>query len=50
MFSFSRDVLKGEGININVMAGALDQGRGETTSYTVMLWATPQNSGFSVGW
>nr|WP_308414043.1 DUF1983 domain-containing protein [Serratia nevei]MDQ7766920.1 host specificity protein J [Serratia nevei] len=50
MFSFSRDVGKGEGLNINVMAGDLDQGRGETTSYTVMLWATPQNSGFSVGW
>ncbi|WP_273889912.1 phage tail tip fiber protein, partial [Serratia marcescens] len=50
MFSFSRDVGKGEGININVMAGDLNQGRGETTSYTVMLWATPQNSGFSVGW
>ncbi|MEN4278702.1 TipJ family phage tail tip protein [Serratia marcescens] len=50
MFSFSRDVGKGEGININVMAGDLNQGRGESTSYTVMLWATPQNSGFSVGW
>ncbi|GAB6017092.1 MAG: hypothetical protein Lm2023SU_34520 [Serratia ureilytica] len=50
MFSFSRDVGKGEGLNINVMAGDLNQGRGETTSYTVMLWATPQNSGFSVGW
>lgn len=50
MFSFSRDVGKGEGLDINVMAGDLNQGRGETTSYTVMLWATPQNSGFSVGW
>lgn len=50
MFSFSRDVGKGEGFDINVMAGDLNQGRGETTSYTVMLWATPQNSGFSVGW
>lgn len=50
MFSFSRDVGKGEGLEINVMAGDLNQGRGETTSYTVMLWATPQNSGFSVGW
>ncbi|MGP1086326.1 host specificity protein J [Serratia sp. CY58181] len=50
MFSFSRDVGKGEGLDINVMAGDLNQGRGEITSYTVMLWATPQNSGFSVGW
>ncbi|HID3656048.1 TPA: host specificity protein J [Serratia marcescens] len=50
MFSFSRDVGKGERLDINVMAGDLNQGRGETTSYTVMLWATPQNSGFSVGW
>ncbi|MFK8873782.1 host specificity protein J [Serratia sarumanii] len=48
MFNFSRDVAKGEGLDINVHAGALDQGAGESTQYTVMIWATPQNSGFSV--
>lgn len=47
MFSFSRDVGKGEGLDINVHAGALDQGAGQSTKYTVMIWATPQNSGFS---
>ncbi|MEL5440696.1 DUF1983 domain-containing protein [Serratia nevei] len=48
MFNFSRDVAKGEGLDINVHAGALDQGAGESTQYTIMIWATPQNSGFSV--
>ncbi|MFS7161868.1 DUF1983 domain-containing protein [Serratia proteamaculans] len=48
MFSFSRDIGKGEGLDINVHAGALDQGAGQSTKYTVMIWATPQNSGFSV--
>lgn len=48
MFSFSRDVGKGEALDINVSAGSLDQGNGESTNYTVMVWATPQNSGFSV--
>lgn len=48
MFNFSRDVAKGEGIDINVHAGALNQGSGESTQYTIMIWATPQNSGFSV--
>lgn len=48
MFNFSRDVAKGEGLDINVHAGALNQGAGESTKYTVMIWATPQNSGFSV--
>ncbi|WP_237159085.1 host specificity protein J [Serratia marcescens] len=48
MFNFSRDVAKGESLDINVHAGALDQGAGESTQYTVMIWATPQNSGFSV--
>ncbi|CAI1119637.1 host specificity protein J [Serratia liquefaciens] len=48
MFNFSRDVAKGEGLDINVHAGALNQGSGESTQYTVMIWATPQNSGFSV--
>lgn len=50
MFSFSKDVGKGEGLDINVMAGDLNQGQGESTSYMVMLWATPQSSGFTVGW
>ncbi|MFK3922385.1 TipJ family phage tail tip protein [Serratia liquefaciens] len=48
MFNFSRDVAKGEGLDINVHAGALNQGSGESTQYTIMIWATPQNSGFSV--
>ncbi|CAI0735843.1 Domain of uncharacterised function (DUF1983) [Serratia plymuthica] len=48
MFNFSRDVATGEGLDINVHAGALNQGAGESTKYTVMIWATPQNSGFSV--
>lgn len=48
MFSFSRDIGKGESLDINVNAGALDQGGGESTSYRVMVWATPQSSGFSV--
>jgi predicted phage tail protein len=48
MFSFSRDVGKGEALDINVSAGSLDQGNSESTNYTVMVWATPQNSGFSV--
>ncbi|CAI1134485.1 host specificity protein J [Serratia proteamaculans] len=48
MFNFSRDVAKGEGLDINVHAGPLNQGSGESTQYTVMIWATPQNSGFSV--
>ncbi|WP_421416470.1 host specificity protein J [Serratia plymuthica] len=48
MFNFSRDVAKGESLDINVHAGALNQGAGESTQYTVMVWATPQNSGFSV--
>ncbi|CAI0760382.1 host specificity protein J [Serratia grimesii] len=47
MFSFSQDIGKGEGLDINVHAGALDQGAGQSTKYTVMIWATPQNSGFS---
>ncbi|CAI1871232.1 Domain of uncharacterised function (DUF1983) [Serratia liquefaciens] len=47
MFSFSRDVGKGEGLDINVHAGDLNQGAGQSTKYTVMIWATPQNSGFS---
>ncbi|EPC5388287.1 DUF1983 domain-containing protein [Serratia proteamaculans] len=48
MFSFSRDVGQGEALDINVSAGSLDQGNSESTNYTVMVWATPQNSGFSV--
>ncbi|WP_129543802.1 host specificity protein J [Serratia sp. 1D1416] len=48
MFSFSRDIGKGESLDINVNAGALNQGGGESTSYRVMIWATPQSSGFSV--
>lgn len=48
MFNFSRDVVTGEGLDINVHAGALNQGSGESTQYTIMIWATPQNSGFSV--
>ncbi|CAI2420609.1 Domain of uncharacterised function (DUF1983) [Serratia ficaria] len=48
MFSFSRDIGKGESLDINVNAGALNQGGGESTSYRVMVWATPQSSGFSV--
>lgn len=48
MFNFSRDVAKGEGLDINVHAGALNQGSGESTQYTIMIWATPQNSGFSM--
>ncbi|ANJ99024.1 TipJ family phage tail tip protein [Serratia plymuthica] len=48
MFNFSRDAATGEGLDINVHAGALNQGAGESTQYTVMVWATPQNSGFSV--
>lgn len=47
MFSFSRDVGKDEGLDINVHAGDLNQGAGQSTKYTVMIWATPQNSGFS---
>ncbi|CAI1510712.1 Domain of uncharacterised function (DUF1983) [Serratia ficaria] len=48
MFSFSRDIGKGESLDINVNAGALDQGGRESTSYRVVVWATPQSSGFSV--
>ena len=48
MYSFSKDLNKGEGLDINVHAGALDQGRGEMTDYIVMVWATPQVSGFSL--
>jgi predicted phage tail protein len=48
MFPFSRDIAKGETLDINVHAGALNQGSGESTQYTVMLWATPSTNGFNI--
>ncbi|MGG4623403.1 host specificity protein J [Serratia odorifera] len=48
MYSFSRDIGKAESLDINIHAGDLDQGNSESSSYTVMVWATPQNSGFSL--
>ncbi|MFV9065659.1 DUF1983 domain-containing protein [Serratia fonticola] len=48
MFSFSRDIAQGEILDINVHAGALNQGGGESTQYTVMLWATPSTGGFNI--
>ncbi len=48
MYTFVKELAKGQSLTINVNAGSLDQGNGESSSYRVLAWVAPQSNGFSI--